>query len=446
MDDLSDLLQHESASAVLDGSLIPQEDLGILKRALRAPGAHLTLLGGDPSFGPLRQLLKHPRTRWMPYPPDSEELAALCSPDQQAAPPATTTPASSVATSAFIAPISPPSTPIATESTLPEQEPFSTPSPPVTPPNPPAAPTPIDANPTLAHIESVLSQPVAALHLTGLQPAPALSPAADAAQAPEVDQEPQPDPAPIPQTPADPPPPATLRPRATAQPTAPPAAHNEPPWFKDQVADLADLVQTIYTSASALETEDEAAAPPGLYSDALRLVQFTRTLGYLAAPPPRGQTELDLSALAEDLLRGAGQAPDAPRFLMRTDEPLTVRANKELLVQALDAILVLARLCAGPEGEVRLTGTHTDTAIALHLTFPTGPLQGLTAEQIATPYALRARLPDMGKNALRAAACIVEGQGGSLILTAATPDHLHYTLTLPPARPKGAATAPEPEQ
>jgi signal transduction histidine kinase len=206
----------------------------------------------------------------------------------------------------------------------------------------------------------------------------------------------------------------------------------EPPWFKDQVADLADLVQTIYASTTALQADGESPGPTGLHTDALRLVQFTRTLGYLASPPPRGEAEIDLSKLSEELLRSAGAAADAPRFMMRTDEPLSVRANKELLVQALDAIIVLARLCAGPEGEVRLTGKRTNAqTVSLTLAFPSGPLDGLRPDQIIVPYALRATLPDMGKNALRAAARIVEGQGGTLELSEAGTSRLCFTLTLP---------------
>jgi len=42
-------------------------------------------------------------------------------------------------------------------------------------------------------------------------------------------------------------------------------------------------------------------------------------------------------------------------------------------------------------------------------------------------------MPDMGRNALRAAARIIAGQGGSLELSAGEEDSLVFTLTLPPA-------------
>jgi hypothetical protein len=208
----------------------------------------------------------------------------------------------------------------------------------------------------------------------------------------------------------------------------------EAPWFKDQIADLADLVQVIYASSAAMGEEGDSKISASLYTDALRLVQFTRTLGYLAAPPARGDTELDLCELAEELLRSAGAAADAPRFLLRAAEPLSVRANKELLIQAMDAILVLSKLCAGPEGTVRLSGERNDDGWAcLELSFPSGPISDLSPEEIIVPYALRSALPDMGRNALRAAARIITGQGGDLNLSEGGEDGLRFTLTLPPA-------------
>ena len=110
-----------------------------------------------------------------------------------------------------------------------------------------------------------------------------------------------------------------------------------------------------------------------------------------------------------------------------------MRGDKELLVQALDAILVLARLSAGPEGEVRLSGKKTpEGGSVLLLGFPRGPIKDLTPDEIVTPYALRAVLPDMGKNALRAASRIIEGQGGSLVLTDPGSERLQFELRLPP--------------
>jgi hypothetical protein len=111
---------------------------------------------------------------------------------------------------------------------------------------------------------------------------------------------------------------------------------------------------------------------------------------------------------------------------------MSVRGNKELIVQALDAVLVLARLCAGPEGEVRVSGGKSNEGGALlRVGFPRGPLGDLTPDEIVVPYALRSTLPDMGKNALRAASRILEGQGGSLTLGDPGDGMLQYSLSLP---------------
>ena len=401
LSDLAELLPHEDSRAILDGTLVPAEDLGILRRALQAGRIEVTLLGGDPSTGSLRQLLKHPRARWLPYPPDSEELGQFAGRVHPApAPPQKSQPASL------------PTAPI------PEPPPTH-----VTPPE----------DPSLAEIETVLSQPVAALQVTETQE--------EERQTPLQPTPPERAPLTEPDTDTDTPESKLWEPEPGTETTPspapdPPAAPvtTEPPWFKDQVADLADLVQTVYASTSALQLEGESEGPPGLYGDALRLVQFTRTLGYLASPPARGETEIDLGELSEELLRSAGAVADAPRFLMRITDPLPVRANKELLVQAMDAVLVLARLCAGPEGEVRLSAQRTaEGVVELHLGFPSGPLQGLRPEEIVVPYALRSRMPDIGKNALRAAARIIEGQGGSLELVDVGVGQLRFSFSLPGA-------------
>ena len=464
--DLAELLQCPPGRALLDGAQLPLEDLGIIRRALQSGDRMLTVLGGDPSTGTLREVLKHPRAGWLPYPPDSEELSQLVG-----------------------APV------FRQTAELPTGQPSGQESAQVTPPEPQPSPEPeVEVNapalgdgpslkepggmeqtptdPHLAEIEAILSQPVAPFQISDLLEDPKLQPevaakpaeqeveltAPPAAEVPASPPAPSEDPmtqavdpAPLPEE-ADV---ATERtgedeadathpsPAASGATTSPkvegenPAVtgetpEHEPAWFKDQVADLADIVQTIYSSTSTIE-EGETAAPPGLLADSMRLVQFTRTLGFLAAPPARGEVEFDLGDLSEDLLRSAGAAADAPRFLLKVAEPLIVRGDKELLVQALDAILVLARLSAGPEGEVRLSGKKTpEGGSVLLLGFPRGPIKDLTPDEIVTPYALRAVLPDMGKNALRAASRIIEGQGGSLVLTDPGSERLQFELRLPP--------------
>ena len=376
--DLSDLLLLQGEGVLLDGDMIPSEDLGIIRRALSKNGITLTVLGGDPSGGPIRQILKLQGSRWLPYPPDTEELALL--------------------TSSLVAK---PRSAQTTAASAPPKE------------------TLANADPALAEIEAILSQPIGDLGPI-TNPPPTKAP--EGRDTEDVTK-------PQGEGGAQSPPQALMQSHAGVSTPA-----TEAPWFKDQVADLADLVQVIYASSAAMGEGDEGKISASLYTDALRLVQFTRTLGYLAAPPARGDTELDLCELAEELLRSAGAAVNAPRFLFRAAEPLSVRANKELLIQAMDAILVLSKLCAGPEGTVRLAGERNNDGWAcLELSFPSGPISDLTPEEIVVPYALRSELPDMGRNALRAAARIITGQGGALKLSEGADDGLRFTLTLPPA-------------
>jgi|GEM_PF-5064047 len=421
--DLADLLSEAQGHALIDGALLPKEDLGILTRALKAGGLSISVLGGDPGAGALRELLKHPRTAWVPYPPDTEELSQLLigrsstadpsAPEDLRRSPRQERPKAERPSQAAPSP---------TPSQLPSDHAETTPK--LTEET--ATPPPVDPN--LAEIEAILGQPAAAFQAQAAPPErdKPTTPARAKATEPTPTQEPAQAEAAAPKEQAEEVP--------SPAPAAPPALAGipeEPAWFKDQIADLADIVQAIHAStAGALgETSD---APPGLLADSMRLVQFTRTLGFLAAPPARGDAQFDLGDLSEELLRGAGAAADAPRFLLKVSDPLPVRGDKELIVQAMDAFLVLARLCAGPEGEVRLFGKKgPDGGALLQLGFPRGPLGDMSPAEIVTPYALRASLPDMGKNALRAAARILEGQGGSATLRDQGEGKLQLEIILP---------------
>ncbi len=425
--DLAELLQCPAGRVLLDGAMLPAEDLGIIRRALQPGDRAITILGGDPSQGTLREVLKHPCADWLPYPPDSEELSQLIgTPIILATQDEVPAPAPQPRQHPEVTP-EPTTEPMreAPEAPVKEERPKQEFAPQVTPPK----------DPNLAEIEAILSQPAAAFQAgEAIAEAPhegdsAEQPFTEVRSEPVVAEEDPPlseaesEPAIVEEEPQAPEP-EDAAPKAEPQP-------DEPAWFKDQVADLADIVQTVYVSTSTM-TEDDATAPPGLLADSMRLVQFTRTLGFLAAPPARGDTQFDLGELAEELLRSAGSAADAPRFLLKISDPLPVRGDKELIVQALDAVLVLARLCAGPEGEVRLSGQKNEEGgSALKLGFPRGPLDGLTPAEIVTPYALRADLPDMGKNALRAASRIIEGQGGAMTLSDRGGGQLQFVLTLP---------------
>lgn len=248
---------------------------------------------------------------------------------------------------------------------------------------------------------------------------------------------------------------------------APPKRHA--PWFKDQVADLADIAQRIELGLSAARSADFEATlqgalkPPGsavdsdsnpsgdlsgtedpalserklsvrldeLELEVLRLSQYTRTLGYLASPPAQGLQDLDLRSLVSEWVQSqaaqaggasfaSGRTEGAPRFLLRVDEELQIASDKALLSQAFDALFYVARQAtpAGQAIRVRVhpaeagDGGYAETSIE----FERGVLEGLTPDEICRPYALRRVLPELGPNSLAAARAILEGQGGRMAL------------------------------
>ena len=214
-----------------------------------------------------------------------------------------------------------------------------------------------------------------------------------------------------------------------------------------QVADLADVAQRIDLSLRALVEEAGDAAPTwaegldALTGEVGRLVQFTRTLGYLAAPPARGEQVFSLSTLLEELLKSVARAgPDAPRYLYRGPGELEVRSDKRLLVQAFDALLQLAGGCAASGEVVRVAAREAagelegSQEVEVEITFPAGPLRDLEPGELLRPYALRRRLPGIGPNAIAAAAGILRGQGGGLALGPAGDGELRCVARLPGQR------------
>jgi len=205
-------------------------------------------------------------------------------------------------------------------------------------------------------------------------------------------------------------------PRPSATPAAPPA------YFRDQVADLADIAQKIEGGVATVRDEGTLAGAKGeaLEGDVARLVQFTRTLSYLSAPPPRGDQVFDLSELLETLVDGLPRkGPQAPRWLVRSNGPLSVRSDREILLQAFDALLFVADKCSNRGENVRVQATAVDGAAPrarVSIDFPEGKLAGLDPAKVVEPYGLRRILPDLGPNALSAAAGILAGQGGRLEL------------------------------
>ncbi len=213
------------------------------------------------------------------------------------------------------------------------------------------------------------------------------------------------------------------------------------PYFKQQVADLADIALRIELS---LEMARERALDGGefpaledLELEVRRLSQFTRTLGYLAAPPTAGRVGVGLAKMVEEMLAEAGSDDRSPRYLWRTDGPLDVVCDKTLMHHALEAVLYLVHHCAGESGTVRVEGNERapgdEGSVQLTLRFPAARLDGMSPQDAMVPYALRALLPDLGPNALAAAAGILRGQGGELRLLEAGDDWV-WRLRLPRAR------------
>ncbi|HVS11641.1 MAG TPA: hypothetical protein VMS76_17355, partial [Planctomycetota bacterium] len=78
--DLAELLTGapEAGHLVLDVDHLPAEDIGFLRRFLaRHPGWKLVLVGQDAGRQTARSVLALPRTRWLAWPPDLDQLHEL---------------------------------------------------------------------------------------------------------------------------------------------------------------------------------------------------------------------------------------------------------------------------------------------------------------------------------------------------------------------------------
>lgn len=239
---------------------------------------------------------------------------------------------------------------------------------------------------------------------------------------------------------------AQLEPTSSSPPVAAATLEVPPSYFKDQVADLADIAQRIELSLELVGEADERAALGPLEDEVRRLVQFTRTLGYLVAPPGVGHQHLDLSELVEIFLSSAvSRADDAPRCLFRGGGPLPIRSDRSLLTQALDAFFFVAQHCA-ESGEIVRVQTSQGAmngrpSAVVTIEFPAGPLSGLAVEQILSPYGLRRVLPALGPNALAAATGILAGQGGRALLERRGENRLCWRLELPRHAAAGGETS-----
>lgn len=87
--DLAELLAPRRAAGrlVLDGDLLPEEDLGFVRRFLAAhPRWSLLLVGADAGRRTARTVLSWARTGWLAWPPDLDQLEALVRAPQELLP------------------------------------------------------------------------------------------------------------------------------------------------------------------------------------------------------------------------------------------------------------------------------------------------------------------------------------------------------------------------
>ncbi|MDP6763691.1 MAG: hypothetical protein QF860_12600 [Planctomycetota bacterium] len=370
----------ETGRLVVDADTLSDWDGGRIEAFLAAhPTWHLHLCGRDSTRSATRRLLARDRSGWTPWPPDLDALEDFLR-----------DPAGTSASPASIAP----------RETTPEAsgaQSFGGEAPPrATDPAPPAeaAPgssAPPEATPRLdpkvrAEIETILERPA----VTTPSPTP---------------------------------------PRA--EPAAPAA------YFRRQVADLADIAQRLRFSLARCRATGEEEGPPetaalaDLEAELLRLQQFTRTLGFTASPPPRGDQTLDLRRLLEEQLASLTADGPRPTTHLAAGEALPIAGDKALLAQALDAVLFLALSTTGAEGILRIEAAADGSRARVSLAFPAGPLAGLDPAAILEPYGVASLLPELGPNALAAARGIARGQDGSLSLSAGPEDHLIWILELP---------------
>lgn len=213
-----------------------------------------------------------------------------------------------------------------------------------------------------------------------------------------------------------------------------------PPWLRDQAADLADIVQTLELRARASHSH------VGISAELARLRQFTRTIGYVASPPPRGGQNFDVAIHVEEQLGAmVGDRPDAPRLLFKREgEQFDVVADKALVAQAFEALLRTATNCCGAGDVVRVSVLDTseaDTRLArTTIEFPKGPLAPLTPAAILEPYALKGLLSGVGAHALSAAGAITVGQGGDLQLEEISKERFAFVVELPRVEATGRSS------
>jgi hypothetical protein len=429
--ELEDFIQlpEREAIVLVDGDALRAEDCTDLARYLaRSASSRVLVLADDPARRGVRALLRSDRVRWIPWPPDVDdlrEIADLSRNDSAGRGPAH--PLGRADTSRSHAPTRPSPTAGGNDRTSTERGAAGVAN---------APPRDAGANALsreIEEIERVLGAD--ALDEEGILSRPEdldSEPGADARVATREFVSPD----------------APLAPRSTAARTE--DGENgrdrsaDAGAFRAQVADLADIAQRIELTLEGARAEpgastgDRAAdtALDAVAREVARLVQFARTLGYLVAPPARGAQRFDLGEMLEVFLsdiRGSG--PDAPRCLLRSNGPLPVISDRRLLGQAFDALFFLARNAATRGEVLRVQALRDDDArpplARVTIDFPADRLSEIAPEEIVAPYGLRRVFPELGPNALSAATRIIEGQGGRCRLDPLPRARLEWTVTLP---------------
>ena len=237
-------------------------------------------------------------------------------------------------------------------------------------------------------------------------------------------------------------------PRAREEAAPPPAKRaswwpeEAPDFYRQQIAELADLAQCIELSHDAFR-RDPAAKPRVLETlgrDVRRLVDFARTLRHLVSPLPVGGSRIDTGELVEELLGNLVRSEvPMPRFVFRNEVGLSVHTTRPLLAEALGAVLQLICTCTAGEGNVRVVTRRLESSdqVCVEFRFPKGPLSAGHVPDLAQPYALRRELPELPPNGLAAAVAILRAQGGSLAarLDPGDQEQLMVRITLPCAAP-----------
>lgn len=229
-----------------------------------------------------------------------------------------------------------------------------------------------------------------------------------------------------------------IAPEPQTSSAAPFGPKDAPPWWRAQVADLADAAQRVQLSMSALravEPSDEHELRDHVDlvdAEVARVVQFARTLGFVAAPPTRGEQVFDLSDTVQLFMAQLASRPGgSPRCQFRALEPVYVRSDRALIGTAFDAFFWLAGACAAAGDVVRAQVRRERDLAEVRVEFPAGPLAGIDTARILEPYGVRRLLPELGPNALSAASAIVFGQGGATWLTSFPSARLGWRIVLP---------------